>query len=466
MLGEVTSAPDRLTCVRSFDALELHCVCLFLSCHISQPLMKGDVSQWSYAHSLAGMQQHHPSVTYPGTHPSGQTAFSTFMPAARDDGHDLAEKMEQSLTIGSIGTGIGGQGAMSQSRAHQLESQGHKQPQHLPLVQPQAFGMPLGIGGGGGLRAMNGGYPMMPVGEIISPTQVPSLLPAQLFPGTPEPQVVATPPGNILQFPGGFPPQGQGGMAQPTTPPVGPLNLPPPGVVQAQQQAIFSPPSTGAMTHSPVQILGHTLGTTLFSPPPSTSTNPHGIFVNSPTTTGKILGFAPGTPALPPVGSGPRFRRFESPKQPGLIGSTLSQSTGSATQTHLNQDSPVAQQQKAFPSTATTNGVNPNATLPGFHSLPLPPRLAQQQQQRNVGTRYQNQRHPANRSSSVPKSGSMTVADHAVSQVMPSALGPSASPSLSKREPLLPTPPSTQMVRPDTTLTCELNLNHVENIFL
>ena len=32
---------------------------------------------------------------------------------------------------------------------------------------------------------------------------------------------------------------------------------------------------------------GHTLGTSLFSPPPS-STSQHGIFVNSPTTTGKV----------------------------------------------------------------------------------------------------------------------------------------------------------------------------------
>ncbi len=411
---------------------------------------------------MAGMQQH-PPVTYPGTHPSGHhTAFTTLMPATRDDTQSLANHMEQTLTIGSR---LSGQGAGDEPRVtQQLEKQGltqlggPKQHQHLPIVQSQVFNMPPNMGGGAGLRAMNGGYPMMTMGEMISPTHVTGpvhIYPAQLFPGTPEPQVVATPPGGMLQFPG-FPPQGQGAIAQPTTPPVGPLNLPPPGVLQAQQQAIFSPPSSGAMTHSPVQILGHTLGTSLFSPPPPSSTTPHGVFVNSPTTTGKVLGFAPGTPALPPVGSGPRFRRYESPKQPGLYGSSLSQSTGPVAQTHLPQDSPVAQQ-KPFPTTAT-NGMNLNSGSPGFHSLPLPPRLAQQQQQqqqRNTGTRYQNQRHPTNRNSGVPKGGPMTLADHMPTQFVPNTVGPGMSPSLTKREPLLPTPPSTQMVRLDTTLTCE-----------
>ena len=44
---------------------------------------------------------------------------------------------------------------------------------------------------------------------------------------------------------------------------------------------------------------GHTLGTSLFSPPPS-STSPHGIFVNSPTTSGKVA----FSPVFPTVGSG------------------------------------------------------------------------------------------------------------------------------------------------------------------
>ena len=35
----------------------------------------------------------------------------------------------------------------------------------------------------------------------------------------------------------------------------GPLSLAPPGILQAQQQGIYSPPSTG-ITQSPVQILG------------------------------------------------------------------------------------------------------------------------------------------------------------------------------------------------------------------
>lgn len=425
--------------------------------------MKGDAASWSYPHSLVGMQQH-ASVTYPGTHPSGQTAFTTPMPPARDETHDLADKMKQSLTIGSAAAKLSGQVAGNEYQVTQhLEKQGiaqvgghggPKQPQHLPLMQPQAFSLPPTVGGGGGLRTMNGGYPMIQMGEMISPTQVGGsvqVVPTQLFPRTPEPQVAATPPGNILQFPGGFPHQGQGAMAQPTTPPVGPLNLPPPGVVQAQQQAIFSPPSSAAMTHSPVQFFGHTLGTSLFSPPPPSSTTPHGVFVNSPTSTGKVIGIGSNSPALPPVGTGPRFRRYDSPKQPGLIGSSLSQSTGPLPQAHLSQDSPVTQQ-KSFLSPATNGN-----TASGFHSIPLPPRLAQQQQQqqRITGTRYQNQRHPANRSSGVSKGGSTTLADHMPTQLIPAAVGTGSSPSPAKREPLLPTPPSTQMVRPDTTLTCE-----------
>ena len=50
-------------------------------------------------------------------------------------------------------------------------------------------------------------------------------------------------------------------------------------------------------------LIGHTLGTSLFSPPPS-SGNQHGLFVNSPNSSGKVVGFSPGTPNHPPVGSG------------------------------------------------------------------------------------------------------------------------------------------------------------------
>ena len=47
---------------------------------------------------------------------------------------------------------------------------------------------------------------------------------------------------------------------------------------------------------------GHTLGTSLFSPPPS-STSQHGIFVNSPTTTGKVA----FPSVFPAVGSGLQY---------------------------------------------------------------------------------------------------------------------------------------------------------------
>lgn len=63
---------------------------------------------------------------------------------------------------------------------------------------------------------------------------------------------------------------------------------------------------TGTHTHTAsivcAFLIGHTLGTSLFSPPPS-SGNQHGLFVNSPNSSGKV-GFSPGTPNHPPVGSG------------------------------------------------------------------------------------------------------------------------------------------------------------------
>ncbi len=73
--------------------------------------------------------------------------------------------------------------------------------------------------------------------------------------------------------------------------------------------------------------------------------------------------------------------------------------------------------------------------------------------------RYQNQRHPSNRANKSSHSsggGSVTLGDHMPSQFVgvPNPSGPSG---FSKREPLLPTPPSNQMVKLDTNLTCMLS---------
>ena len=413
----------------------------------------------------------------PATGPqhSGQTAFTTFVPVPQDPSQQqqLAERMERLLTIGSS---VGGGASIQQNDG---ESQGSQQPEkqsqqvvqmagmgqkHSFFMQSQGIASPQTHMPTTAVHTANcsgyGAYSMMPGmltgehlgGQMISPTQVRGpfqIMPhPHLIPGIQEPQVIGNhgqplppTPGGMFQYPSGMP------VNQPSTPPVGPLNLHPPGILQAQQHQGFFPPTS---THSPVQILGHTLGTSLFSPPPPSTTAPHGVFINSPTNTGKVLGFAPGAPALPPVGSGPRFRHYESPKQ----GMSMPLHPQSSTN-QLQQDSPTAQQ-KPFPKSAS-NGINPS-----LGSFQLPPRLAQQQQQqqhqqqqqqqRNIGTRYQNQRHPANRGHSVAKGGS----DQVPSQFVPA--GPvGLSPIAAKKEPLLPTPPTAHMVKLDTTLTCELS---------
>ena len=108
----------------------------------------------------------------------------------------------------------------------------------------------------------------------------------------------------------------------------------------------------------------------------------------------------------------------------------------------------------------------------GFQSLP--PRLAQQQNQKsgyrynqhstyslqesfifNSILRYQNQRHPSNRVSVKGNNhngstGPVTLGDH-----MPSQFVAVSGSSANKREPLLPTPPFTHLVKLDTSLTCK-----------
>ena len=439
---------------------------------------------------------HQPTVGPPGSQHSGQTAFTTLVPVTQDSTQQLAEQMEQSLSIRGGNQQLDSDAGMGQQTEKQSTGQkgsqvsvvGQKVHQHPSTISQVSTSVIPGGGhngaNGNGTRTLIGGatngafhgmYPMMagiPVdhtgGQMVSPTQVGG--PIQIIPPQMQPQIIPvsqehhmianqhltpTHPSSLVQYPSPIP-QGQN-VNQPTTPPVGPLSLPPPSLMSAQQhQGIFSPTTTG-VTHSPVQILGHTLGTSLFSPPPS-STAPHGVFVNSPSATGKIVGFAPGTPAHPPVGSGPRFRRYDSPKQLGHMGNSITSQSPGTLQMQLSQESPIAQQ-KPFPK-PTANGASPIPTNSNFQPLQLPPRLAQQQQQqqqqqqRNVGTRYQNQRHPANRNSSAVKVGSgVTLGDHMPTHLTPSQA--SASPTILKREPLLPTPPSTQMVKLDTTLTCK-----------
>ena len=345
----------------------------------------------------------------------------------------LAEHMEQ-LALGGRGMGGGG-GGMGGGEVRPgvgqigdvLGKGGHKQ------------GVHPGEGGRNGKSAvLNGSFPSgytmmtaMEAGQMMSPTQIPpgavQFLPAHLqphmIPGAQDPQLVSPQhvppgtPGGVVHFPGSLPNQSPNA---PTTPPIGHMGFPTlPNMLSAQQQqSVFSPPSTG-VTHSPVQILGHTLGTSLFSPPPS-STAHHGMFVNSPSSGGKVLGYPSGSPAHAPVGSGLRFRRYESPKQGGSHVSEVSTSVpppptqsggGLSQQVQFMPENPVPLQKQHSKGNNGTNGGGTSLSgSSGFQPVQLPPRLASQQQQttapqRNTGTRYQNQRHPANRAAQVNKVG-------------------------------------------------------------
>ena len=83
------------------------------------------------------------------------------------------------------------------------------------------------------------------------------------------------------------------------------------------------------------------------------------------------------------------------------------QSNAGVSQVQFMPESPVPQPQQKQ-NRKTNNGTNGSGNVipgqSGFQPVQLPPRLASQQQtaattstQRNTGTRYQNQRHPANR---------------------------------------------------------------------
>ena len=66
--------------------------------------------------------------------------------------------------------------------------------------------------------------------------------------------------------------------------------------------------------------------------------------------------------------------------------------------------------------------------------------------------RYQNQRHPSNK---IATKQSTSSGEHLTHQ------DSSTNSSSMKREPLLPTPPSNQMVKLDTSLTCTTNFTKI-----
>ena len=319
--------------------------------------------------------------------------------------------------------------------------------QEAGIVVSQALGAGSfnGESGEGLWSPRNGVYQANPYafisnaqGQMMSPTQVGGSI-HFLSPGghiltSQDGQMIHS--GQMLHFTV----PGQQGQRPPTTPTLGPLAL------QSHGHHHFSP-----HTQSPVQILGHTLGTSLFSPPPS-SGSPHGIFVNSQTSAGKVFGVGPpGSPARAPVGSGVRLRRYDSPKHGHAhIGGEVPVSVAPSHPPAMSPvDSPPLQQKPV--SKLSTSGSSPvsGGSPSGFPSPQLPPRLVQQQQQqqlKNTGTRYQNQRHPANR-------GVVSAAKPATVETSPTQFATGGVGS--KKEPLLPTPPSSLKMKLDTNLTCE-----------
>ena len=93
------------------------------------------------------------------------------------------------------------------------------------------------------------------------------------------------------------------------------------------------------------------------------------------------------------------------------------------------------------------HGCSPLLSIPYFISNYLPSCI-------DV-CRYQNQRHPSNKLAAKPNVTQSSIGEHV--STVPGQASSTAASSI-KREPLLPTPPSNQMVKLDTSLTCK----HVE----
>lgn len=107
---------------------------------------------------------------------------------------------------------------------------------------------------------------------------------------------------------------------------------------------------------------GHTLGTSLFSPPPST-TSPHGLFVNSSSSSGKMA----FSPVFPAVGSGMLPDESIYISWFRFIIYIFGDFVGPVQQNAMSE-SPMAQQKQVF-GKDTSNGA-------GGGNFQLPPRLA------------------------------------------------------------------------------------------
>ncbi len=213
-----------------------------------------------------------------------------------------------------------------------------------------------------------------------------------------------------------------------------------PGLLQPQahhhhHQAMFQ--HTGNITPQPAQILGHSLSTTIFSPPPSAGPGPPTVFYSS--STGKPSITHGGSPAHAPVGSGLKFKKYASPQQlsrPDIPMTPQSPVTSHQSPVLLEQQQHTHGGGGGSPGVPTNNDIGMDM-LGGSPHL-LPPRL--NQRGGGSGTRYQNQRHPSNRNAI--KGDVYTGTGQVQGNAYPTQI---------RREPLLPTP--SEMIKLDTGIT-------------
>lgn len=325
----------------------------------------------------------------------------------------LAEQMEKNLSLNEVSehsllhSGITTDNGIMNDRSKMS-----------PIVQRH-----VGRGNGRGLPGVYG-YPVQPGMEpvLVSPTALAPPPGQFLPPGTIPTDVdnrVSYPPTNI---------QLHDGMDTHSTPTMShiPHHHPAMGGMM-QPQAMFS--HSGSLTHSPVQILGHSLSTSIFSPPPSAG--PPTLFISG---SGKP-GISHGSPAHAPVGSGAKLRRYSSPKQPPRSDMIL-------TPQSPRSSHPPSEHQLIGSTGMSIN--DPGVVITS--SQQLPPRLVQRGT--GGGNRYQNQRHPINRPTMKGEpyiGGNMT---------HPYTSG--------RREPLLPTP--SEMIKLDTGITAGVPVNVMEVI--
>lgn len=315
----------------------------------------------------------------------------------------LAEQMEKSLTLSE--TGIDS----SHSQHNDVDKMGV-----LPIGQRQGMYFHGGRVVGRGQTGLYG-YPhnMIPDQVVVSPTAL--VPPSQFIHGQLPPDLQGgqhpMPPNNH-PYPSNLPLHG-GDTPQPPTPTLPPV---PAGILQS-----------GHGMQSPVQILGHTLSTSIFSPPPSAG--PPGLFMN-PSNSGKP-GVTPSSPGHAAVGSGVRFQHYDSPKQARAEIPVQTQVNMGGGPPH---DGGNGQQYANGLMMGENNGL----------SQPLPPRLAHRG---SGGTRYQNQRHPSNRSTIKSDQGQQQ--QYGGGPVNMSQSHHYTPPS--RKEPLLPTP--SEMIKLDTGIT-------------